>query len=194
MSNLLDMPLVLASLAFLAGYVLAKLGSLLRRNPDKPVIETERDRQQRSLEAELRVAQKKLEQTSASMAERERRFGELSAELEELREQVQAHDAECSSLKLQLREECEKTDRLRNELSDRAEQGIRSQVRLRDIETELSLAQAGSDVVNDEIEKLIAERDELTARLTAMETGMHQKPVEEDVKTPLAPAGATVDC
>jgi chromosome segregation ATPase len=170
MSNLLDMPLVLGAIAFLAGYVLAKLGSLIGGRRKEPKLEvTERDRQFRAAEAELRVAQRKLEEflnkQEAMLEER----GEMNAELEILREEAGEHARLLQDAHDQLADECKKTQSLRNELSSRAEEGIRAQVAMREIETELSVVQAGSEVVSDEINRLAAEREELTGRLTSLE-------------------------
>ncbi len=40
-----------------------------------------------------------------------------------------------------------KTRELRSELSDRAQENVRSEVKLREVETELSVAQASTDLI-----------------------------------------------
>lgn len=188
MSNLLEMPLVLAALAFLLGYVLAKLGALLGRQAPAAVKgDVDRDRHLRAVEADLRVARKQLEQTEAELTELKQGRGELQAELDERGGELREATDQIADLREQLKGECEKTQGLRNELSSRAEQGIRTQVQLRDMETELSLAQAGSDAINDEISQLASEREELTERLCELqrlqeahkETGSAPEPESE---------------
>ncbi len=171
MSNLLEMPLVLAALAFLLGYVLAKLGALLgRKAPAAVKGDVDRDRHLRAMEADLRVARKQLEQTEAELTELKQGRGELQAELDERGGELREATDQIADLREQLKGECEKTQGLRSELiSSRAEQGIRTQVQLRDMETELSLAQAGSDAINDEISQLASEREELTERLNELQ-------------------------
>lgn len=185
MSNLLDMPLVLGTVTFLAGYVLAKLGSLIGGGRKEPKLEvSERDRQFRAAEAELRVAQRKLEemqkQQDAMLEER----GELNAELETLREEAGEHARLMQDARDQLADECKKTQSLRNELSSRAEEGIRAQLAMRDMETELSVVQAGSEVVSEEINRLAAEREALTGRLTSLENSQ-----KGDGRSPSAASG-----
>jgi TPP-dependent pyruvate/acetoin dehydrogenase alpha subunit len=50
-------------------------------------------------------------------------------------------------LKSDLKESVIKTRELRAELSDRAAESVKSEVRLRDVETELSVAQASTDMI-----------------------------------------------
>ena len=160
MSNLLEMPLVLAALAFVLGYVLAKLGALFRSGEQVDAkTDPDRDRHYRAVEADLRVARKQLEQAEEDMATVKRERGELQAVLDERSDDLLEATGQLADLKGQLQDECSKTQKLRSELSERAEEGIRAQVQLRDVETELSLAQAGSDAVNDEISQLQQERE-----------------------------------
>ncbi len=51
-------------------------------------------------------------------------------------------------LSTDLKESVQKTRELRTELTDRATENIKSEVKLRDIETELSVAQASSDMIS----------------------------------------------
>lgn len=169
MSKLFEMPLVLGTLCFVAGYALAKLGAVFGRKTPETRDSTERDRRLRSLDAELRVAQKKLQEAETGIAARDRTVGELRAELDALRDETTTFEQRTEDLRSQLHDECEKTQRLRTELRERAEHSIRTEVQLRDVQTELSLAQAGSDAVHDEIERLAAEREELTNRLKALQ-------------------------
>lgn len=182
MFNLLEMPLVLAAVAFLAGYVLATIGSAISgRGRKSPEEKSERDRRLRALEAELRVAQRKLDESGQAEETWRADRGELMAEIESLRDEAATHEVQLQDLQSQLQDECSKTQTLRTELSSRAEEGIRAQVALRDMETELSLAQVGSEVVRDEIDRLAAEREELTDRLNSLK---HQLDEEEAADQP----------
>lgn len=170
MSNLLEMPLVLAALAFMAGYVLAKLGAwFTRKEKTDGKHDPDRDRQYRGMEADLRVARKQLEQAETDMAAVKQERGELQAELDDRGGELLEATSQLEDLRGQLKDECDKTQGLRSELSNRAEEGIRAQVQLRDAETELSLAQAGSDAVNDEISQLVGEREQLEERLADLQ-------------------------
>ena len=180
MSSLFDMPLVLAAVSFVAGYILAKLGAMLGGASTPKEEPTDKDRALRSAEAELRVAQKKVEEAEAQLEAKNTEAGELRAELEELREEHSEVEEQTTSLRDQLRDECEKTQKLRTELSERAEEGIRTEVKLRDAETELSLAQAGSDAINDEIQRLADEREELTNRLKVLQQQADSQDPDDD--------------
>ena len=49
-------------------------------------------------------------------------------------------------------------------------------MRVKDAETELSVARAGSDAVLDQIQRLAAEREELTGRLRALQAEVTGRP------------------
>jgi len=132
--------------AFLLGYLLSSLfgavGSKSRAKKRDP-----RDDRIRSLEAELRVAQTDLEKA------REKVDG-LLRELEETNEGVEKRDNVISHQQMRLdettrdlRESVLKTRELRAELSERATENIKSEVKLREVETELEVAQASTDLI-----------------------------------------------
>ncbi len=128
------------------GWFVGKIGAyfgnkIQARNRDP------RDDRLRSMNAELRIAQ-----TDAGKAKAESE--ELSKSLKEEKDTVAARDkliseqgATISKLRSDLKESVIKTRELRAELSDRAAESVKSEVRLRDVETELSVAQASTDMI-----------------------------------------------
>ena len=124
----------------------------------------------RALEADLRIAQRKAEEAELAL---ERHREETDAVRQELAGDAEMRwrsaTSEVARLRQSLSDECAKTQSLRLELTDRAEQTIRASVRVKDAETELSVARAGSDAVLDQIQRLAAEREELTGRLRALQ-------------------------
>lgn len=132
--------------AFLLGWLLSSLSSSLgfrakarKRDP--------RDDRIRSLEAEHRIVQK----DAASLKERveglEKELEETASGIEK-RDNVIAHQQEkIEQLNSDLKESIVKTRELRAELSDRATENIRSEVKLREVETELEVAQASTDMI-----------------------------------------------
>ena len=84
-------------------------------------------------------------------------------------EALAERDQKIERLRESLHDECAKTQGLRHELTNRAEETIRASVRVKDAETELSVARAGSDAVLEQIQRLAAEREELTGRLRALQ-------------------------
>ncbi len=138
--------LYVAGGAFLLGWFVGKIGAyfgnkIQARNRDP------RDDRLRSMNAELRIAQ-----TDAGKAKTE--LEETSKTLKDESDTVVARDKLITEqgdtiirLKSDLKESVIKTRELRAELSDRATESVKSEVRLRDIETELSVAQASTDMI-----------------------------------------------
>lgn len=132
--------------AFLLGWILSSISGRMndkyrarKRDP--------RDDRIRSLEAEFRIAKSDLEEA------REKIEG-LETELEELHEGVDKRDSviahqqtKVEELKSDLKDSVLKTRELRAELSNRAEENVRSEAKLREVETELSVAQASTDLL-----------------------------------------------
>jgi chromosome segregation ATPase len=133
--------------SFLLGWIVAKIGSYLagkagnrRRDP--------RDDRIRSLEADLRVAHSSVEKIKAQLDER-------GKELTETQRLVKTRDASFDELEdtiVRLRDDLKasvkKTRELRSELTERAAENVRSEVKLREVETELSVAQASTDLLS----------------------------------------------
>ena len=132
--------------AFLIGWILSAINSRLgdkqrarRRDP--------RDDRIRSLEAEVRIARTEAEKASE-------KSDQLEAELKETVEGIEKRDNVISHQqnKLEettadLRDSVMKTRELRAELSDRATENVKSEVKLREVETELEVAQASTDLI-----------------------------------------------
>jgi chromosome segregation ATPase len=132
--------------AFLLGWLLSSMTSSIgskikakRRDP--------RDDRIRSLEAELRIAQtdsSSLQETSVL----------LSKDLEEAQDNIEKRDNVIShqqermgGMSTDLKDSVIKTRELRSELSERATENIKSEVKLREVETELEVAQASTDMI-----------------------------------------------
>ena len=128
------------------GWFVGKIGAyfgnkIQARNRDP------RDDRLRSMGAELRIAQ-----ADAGKAKDE--VEAQSKSLAEERDTVAARDKliveqgdTISRLRSDLKESVMKTRELRAELTDRAAESVKSEVRLRDVETELSVAQASTDMI-----------------------------------------------
>lgn len=132
--------------AFFIGWILSAISSRMtaryqarKRDP--------RDDRIRSLEAELRVAHSESEKSAekgSGLAE------ELKEALDgiEKRDNVISHQQErIEELSSDLKESVLKTRELRAELSERATEGIKSELKIREVETELEVAQASTDML-----------------------------------------------
>ncbi len=132
--------------AFLLGWLVGKVGAYFgnkfsARNRDP------RDDRIRSMVAELRIARTDADKAKAELEEQSKTLKEeeetVVARDKLIREQVEF----ISRLRADLKESVLKTRELRMELTDRAAENIKSEVRLRDVETELSVAQASTDMI-----------------------------------------------
>jgi hypothetical protein len=138
--------LVMAFGGFLLGLFVSALASRIGMGMSGETRDP-RDKRILSLEAELRIAATDLEAARETVE-----FAESSVkEFEEgiaKRDAVIAHQQKnVEKMKLDLKESIRKTRELRAELTDRATQGVRSEARIREVETELSVAQASTDMI-----------------------------------------------
>jgi len=141
-----DTLLYVAVGAFLLGWVVAKISAVLagkiqarKRDP--------RDDRIRNLNAELRIAQ-------ADAAKSKKQLEDLEKEITEAQECTASRDGVITSqqekitqLRADLKDSVKKTRELRGELTNRAQESVRSEVKLREVETELSVAQASTDLI-----------------------------------------------
>ncbi len=132
--------------AFLLGWILsainARIGDKTRARKRDP-----RDDRIRSLEAELRVS-------NADLEESRKKAEKLAEEIDEAAEGVEKRDnvithqqVKLDATTKDLKDSVLKTRELRAELSDRATESVKSEVKLREVETELSVAQASTDMI-----------------------------------------------
>ena len=132
--------------AFLLGWVLAsissRMGSSSRTSKRDP-----RDDRIRSLEAELRIARNELGQVKESIEQLEQDLETANTDIEKRDKVISHQQRRVEELKKDLRDSVMKTRELRAELSERAEESVRSEVKLREVETELSVAQASTDMI-----------------------------------------------
>ena len=132
--------------AFLLGWILSsissRMGSVTRARKRDP-----RDDRIRSLEAELRIAQNELGQVKESAEQFERELADSAAGIEKRDKVISHQQRHVEKLKKDLRDSVMKTRELRAELSQRAEESVRSEAKLREVETELSVAQASTDMI-----------------------------------------------
>ncbi len=107
-----------------------------------------RDDRIRSMDAELRVAQGNAEMANAKLEEESRALKGEQGLLATRDMAIEDLKSTVTKLEVDLKESVIKTRELREELTDRAAESIRSEIRLRDVETELSVAQASTDMIS----------------------------------------------
>ena len=132
--------------AFLIGWILSSINTRLSAKYEAKQRDP-RDDRIRSLEAEHRVAKAELEATTEKLEALRNEVEEASDGIEKRDNVIEHQQGHVESLKRDLKESVKMTRELRNELSDRAAENIRSEVKLREVETELSVAQASTDLI-----------------------------------------------
>jgi len=141
-----DTLLYVAVGAFLLGWLVAKVSAALagkiqarKRDP--------RDDRIRNLEAELRIAQSNSGEAEEKAEKHQGKIAEEQERSERRDEIISDQQETITTLRTDLKDSVKKTRELRYELSHRAEESVRSEVKLREVETELSVAQASTDLI-----------------------------------------------
>ncbi len=138
--------LYVAGGAFLLGWFVGKIGAYFGNKVQAKRCDP-RDDRLRSMGAELRIAQADAGKATAEVEEQSKSLVEERNTLVARDKLIVNQGDTISRLRSDLKESVIKTRELREELSDRAAESVRSEVRLRDVETELSVAQASTDMI-----------------------------------------------
>jgi chromosome segregation ATPase len=176
MLTIQEIILAFALIGVLGGWALGRLGARFGRRQAGAAGDPATGHRIRSLEVELKVVQRKAEEAELALERDRETVVQLRAELAAAQAAVADRDEEIRQLRQSLANECTKTQDLRLELTHRAEETIRASVRVKDAETELSVARAGSDAVLEQIQRLAAEREELTGRLRVLQAELAGAP------------------
>lgn len=135
-----------ASGAFLLGWILATISaSLTARHRAKK--RDPRDDRIRSLEAELRIAQSQSRDSRTTLEKLEDDLKETTIGLERRDNVITEQQSKIEKVSVDLKESVIKTRELRAELSDRATENVHAEAKIREVETELSVAQASTDMI-----------------------------------------------
>jgi len=132
--------------AFLLGWILATISSAIgaryrakKRDP--------RDDRIRSLEAELRIAQSESSDSKTDLEKMEDELKETVIGLERRDNVISEQQSKIEKVGSDLKESVLKTRQLRAELADRATENVHAEAKIREVETELSVAQASTDMI-----------------------------------------------
>jgi len=132
--------------AFFLGWVVGKIGAYFG-NRVKAKSRDPRDDRIRSLEAELRVAKSDSEKSKGELEQRDKQLADEKKAVEERETALDEQLEIIAALRKDLRDSVRKTRELRADLSDRATENVKSEAKLREVETELSVAQASTDMI-----------------------------------------------
>jgi chromosome segregation ATPase len=132
--------------AFLIGWVLSAIHSRMAAN-SRASKRDARDDRIRSLEAEARIARSQVQSMGEKDELQQKELKEANDGIDK-RDNVIAHQQRrVEELTADLRASVLKTRELRAELSERATENLRSEIKIREVETELEVAQASTDMI-----------------------------------------------
>ena len=132
--------------AFLLGWLVGKVGAYFG-NRFAAKKSDPRDGRIRSLDADVRVAQTDAEKTREDIEERDKELAEQKTIVDQHDAKIKQQAQTIARLRADLKDSVKKTRELRAELSDRATENVRSEVMLREVQTELSVAHASTDMI-----------------------------------------------
>lgn len=141
-----------ASGSFVVGVLFTRLA--LRSENRAKLGEDRRDFLIRQLEADLRVAQRRLDEYSTQLETKSEAYDESMATVLDLNALLETRDGEVEHLRKEVKGAVKKTHELRRELTDRAEETLREHVRAEEARTELDIAIAGSDAIVSEFTRI----------------------------------------
>ena len=135
-----------ALVTFVVGFLLAMMLSFLgsrRSARDRDP----RDDRIRSLEAEVRVAQSAAAKSRDELESFREELEEAKASIERRDNVITEQQSKLESAAQELKESVIKTRELRAELTERATENVHAEAKIREVETELSVAQASQDLL-----------------------------------------------
>ena len=132
--------------AFLIGWLLSSItssmGSRYKAKKRDP-----RDDRIRELEAELRIAQGESGKTKSEIERLEEELKQTTIGLERRDDVITEQQSKLEKAQLDLKESVIKTRELRSELAERATENVHAEAKIREVETELSVARASTDLI-----------------------------------------------
>jgi len=132
--------------AFLLGWLTGKIGAWFGRR-FQATDRDPRDDRIRSLDAELRIARSDLQRAKEAVEQKQQELIDAEKRAAGRQETIDELTRSLERVRRDLKDSVQKTRELRAELSDRATENLKSEVKLREVETELSVVQASSDLM-----------------------------------------------
>ena len=141
-----NIPTIGAAIAFLLGVLLAA-GIDTLRTRRRVAKRDPREKEIRSLQAELRVARSEVERLKGEAEQHRLSLEDTTLNLRAQTSVVTGQKSEIDRLAYDLKCSVKKTRELRAELADRATQTVYAEAKIREVETELSVAQASAEML-----------------------------------------------
>ncbi len=132
--------------AFLLGWIVAAItGSLSAKR--RAIKRDPRDDRIRELEAELRISQSDSAGSRTDLEKMEDELKETTIGLERRDNVITEQQSKLERVSTDLKDSVLKTRELRSELAERATENVHAEAKIREVETELSVAQASTDMI-----------------------------------------------
>lgn len=132
--------------AFVVGWVIASIYSRLGAKK-RALARDPRDDRIRSLEAELRISRSQSETSKSDAEALEEQLKETTIGIERRDDVISKQQTKLNKVSTDLKDSVLKTRELRTELTDRATENVHAEAKIREVETELSVAQASTDMI-----------------------------------------------
>ncbi len=129
-------------LGWILSYISSRIGDRYRAKKRDP-----RDDRIRSLEAELRIAKSDRDKYLENLNRMDGRLKETQVGLERRDNVITQQQQKLERAALDLKDSVIKTRELRHELAERATETVQAEARIREVQTELSVAQASQDLL-----------------------------------------------
>ena len=132
--------------AFLLGWIVSLIAVRIRarRKADE---RDPRDSRIRQLEAEVRIAQVESQKSRSELERLEEELKQTTTGLERRDNVITDQQAKLEKIAADLRDSVHKTRELRAELTERAAENVHAEAKIREVETELSIARASTDLL-----------------------------------------------
>ncbi len=132
--------------AFLIGWILSAISSRFSAK-NRASERDPRDDRIRSLEAELRVAQTKNDKITAQVEQLEGALKDANEGVEKRDSVITHQQSRLDGAQSDLKDSVMKTRELRVELTERATENVKSEAKQRELQTELEVVQASTDLL-----------------------------------------------
>lgn len=132
--------------AFLLGWLLSSIASKLG-NKHRAKARDPRDDRIRELEAELRISQTNSVRSKEELERLEEELKETTVGIERRDTVISDQQSKLEKVSIDLKDSVLKTRELRAELANRAAESVHAEAKIREVETELSVAQASTDLI-----------------------------------------------
>ena len=137
--------------AFLLGVLLT---ALARSGKSASLSEDPRNNEIRQLQADMRISELRLKEAIEKLDSRNNEYDDTVGTVHDLEAVLAEREEEVEKFRQEVHAAVKKTQELRVELTDRAAETIREKVKIKEYETELEVAKAGSDVMASEFARM----------------------------------------